>query len=73
MYYYSNWTYLLCKLFFPFIFDSRFRPISVYVSLSPIYKAAIGKVESDKGIALRFPRFIRHRDDKTVDQATNSE
>ena len=43
------------------------------LSLSPIYQAAVGEVESDKGIALRFPRFIRHRDDKTVDQATNNE
>lgn len=43
------------------------------LSLSPLYNAAIGEVEADKGIALRFPRFIRHRDDKTVEQATNNE
>lgn len=43
------------------------------LSLSPFYQAAIGEVEPDKGIALRFPRFIRHRDDKTVEMATNNE
>lgn len=43
------------------------------LSLSPIYQAACGEVEPDKGIALRFPRFIRHRDDKTIEQATNNE
>lgn len=38
------------------------------ITLSPLHTA--GKTDSKQGYALRFPRFIAYRDDKTAEQAT---
>lgn len=43
------------------------------LTLSPRYKAGCREgFGGDKGISLRFPRFIKVRDDKKADEATSS-
>ncbi|CAG9131319.1 unnamed protein product [Plutella xylostella] len=59
--------------------DSWFAPAAVWevrcadLSLSPAHRAALGLVEPDKGVSLRFPRFVRVRDDKTPENATSAQ
>ncbi|KAF2667698.1 ATP-dependent DNA ligase [Microthyrium microscopicum] len=43
------------------------------LTISPRYRAAANEVGSDgKGVSLRFPRFIKEREDKTAEMATTS-
>ncbi len=45
------------------------------ITLSPVSVAALGLVSESRGLSLRFPRFIRVRDDKgqNVEQASSPE
>jgi len=38
-----------------------------------VYTAGAAYIGGERGLSIRFPRFIRKREDKTVDEATTSE
>ena len=40
------------------------------ITLSPTYTAALGLVSDERGLSLRFPRFLRKREDKSIDEAS---
>jgi DNA ligase-1 len=50
-----------------------FHTLSDSVTLSPVSIAAQGLVSEDKGLSLRFPRFVRIREDKSMEQASSAE
>jgi DNA ligase-1 len=59
--------------------DVWFEPQEVWemafadITLSPTYTAAIGLVSEDRGLSLRFPRFLKKREDKGIEEANTSE
>ena len=56
--------------------DVWFEPQEVWemafadITLSPTYTAAIGLVSEERGLSLRFPRFLKVREDKSIDEAS---
>lgn len=59
--------------------DVWFEPMEVWetafadVTLSPTYTAALGLVSDERGLSLRFPRFLRKREDKGIEEASTNE
>lgn len=59
--------------------DVWFEPQEVWemafadITLSPTYTAAIGLVSDERGLSLRFPRFIKKREDKSIEEASTNE
>ncbi|WVW80034.1 hypothetical protein I302_102007 [Kwoniella bestiolae CBS 10118] len=59
--------------------DFWFLPCEVWeirgadITLSPVYPAASSQLGSERGLSIRFPRFMKIREDKSWEQATTSE
>lgn len=59
--------------------DVWFEPQEVWemafadITLSPTYTAAIGLVSDERGLSLRFPRFLKERQDKSLEEASTNE
>ncbi|KAL9110337.1 MAG: hypothetical protein Q9227_005068 [Pyrenula ochraceoflavens] len=59
--------------------DVWFEPQEVWemafadITLSPTYTAAIGLVSEERGLSLRFPRFLKVREDKSIEEASTSD
>jgi DNA ligase-1 len=56
-----------------------FEPTEVWevrgadLSISPVHKAAVGQLHADRGVGLRFPRFLGIRPDKSPEDASGPE
>lgn len=59
--------------------DVWFEPQEVWemafadITKSPTYLAALGLVSEDRGLSMRFPRFLKVRDDKSIEEASTAE
>lgn len=59
--------------------DVWFEPQEVWemafadITLSPTYTAGIGLASDERGLSLRFPRFLKKREDKSIEEASTNE
>jgi len=59
--------------------DVWFEPQEVWemafadITMSPTYTAAIGMVSDERGLSLRFPRFLKVREDKGIEEASTAD
>ncbi len=59
--------------------DVWFEPQEVWemafadITLSPVYTAAIGLISEERGLSMRFPRFLKVREDKSIEEASTSD
>ena len=59
--------------------DVWFEPQEVWemafadITKSPTYLAALGLVDDERGLSMRFPRFLKIREDKSIDEASTSD
>lgn len=64
---------------YPYSPDVWFEPQEVWemafadITKSPTYTAAIGLVDEDRGLSMRFPRFLKIREDKSIDEASTAD
>lgn len=50
----------------------RNGPLS-FLNLHQVHRAAAGQCHPTRGLSLRFPRFLRIRDDKEMEDATSAD
>ena len=59
--------------------DVWFEPQEVWemafadITKSPTYLAALGLVDDERGLSMRFPRFLKIREDKSIEEASTSD
>ena len=59
--------------------DVWFEPQEVWemafadITKSPTYLAAIGLVDESRGLSMRFPRFLKVREDKSIEEASTAQ
>ena len=59
--------------------DVWFEPQEVWemafadITRSPTYLAALGLIDDERGLSMRFPRFLKVRGDKSIEEASTSD